>query len=108
MYATPETCPDDKARLHFNCIQRAHQNSLENQPIFLFLLSASSLRFPLVAGILGFSYLLGRLVYFQGYSKGKPKGRMTGVVLQSVCLIGILGLVISFCIELANSSTKLA
>ena len=106
MYATPETCSDEKARLHFNCIQRAHQNSLENQPIFLFLLSTSGLRYPTAAGVLGFGYLLGRLVYFVGYSSGKPKGRMTGVYLQSLCILGLLGLAVSFCIMLTKGNDQ--
>lgn len=43
MYATKDTdkCTDPNA---FNCVQRAHQNSLENQTAFLALLCGASLQ----------------------------------------------------------------
>jgi glutathione S-transferase len=43
----------------FNCIQRGHQNYLENQPQFLFLLLTGGLAHPRGATIAGCIYLAG-------------------------------------------------
>lgn len=44
LYADEKNCSDERSRLAFNCAQRAHQNSLENQPIYLALLTLSGLQ----------------------------------------------------------------
>jgi len=62
----------------FNCIQRAHQNTLENYPQFLLVLGLGSIQYPLISSIGGAVYLLGRLAYFQGYSTGQPDKRQYG------------------------------
>jgi hypothetical protein len=46
-------------------VQRAHQNSLENQPIFLTLLTLSGLQYPVTAATFGGLYLAGRIGYVQ-------------------------------------------
>ena len=64
---------DDRKK--FNCTQRGHQNSLENQPIFLSLLLTAGLRFPVTAAIAGASYLIGRVIYMESYATGDPAAR---------------------------------
>jgi uncharacterized MAPEG superfamily protein len=64
---------------HYNCIQRAHQNSLENQPIFLALLTLSGLQYPVTAATFGGLYLAGRI----GYVEVRSVVRMT--CLAAVC-----------------------
>nr|ABC61054.1 microsomal glutathione transferase [Clonorchis sinensis] len=77
----------------FNCIQRAHQNYLEMLPSFLMTLFIGGLRYPRSFAVCGVVYLLGRILYFRGYSTGDPEKRKLG----GVSLLGLfpmfLGLV---------------
>jgi glutathione S-transferase len=50
MYSTKEECAKDKNHLLFNCAQRAHQNTLENYPSFLVLMTISSIQNPKLSG----------------------------------------------------------
>jgi glutathione S-transferase len=62
----------------FNCVQRGHQNSLENLPVFLSLLLVAGFRFPITAAVAGVVYNVGRIFYFRGYATGKPAQRQRG------------------------------
>merc|ERR1711894_262034 len=62
----------------FNCIQRAHQNSLENYPQFLFLLATGGISHPVLSSIAGLIYLAGRLAFAKGYYTGNPENRRWG------------------------------
>jgi glutathione S-transferase len=96
-------CKNEDHRTKFNCIQRGHQNSLENQPIFLALLATAGVFHPLTAGIAGFSYLLGRILYFTGYSTGKPDGRYIGALPTYGGLFTLLGVVIKVGIDFVRA-----
>jgi glutathione S-transferase len=63
-------CPLAVLLQTFNCVQRAHQNSLENQPIFLTLLTLSGLQYPVTAATFGGLYLAGRIGYVEVRSSG--------------------------------------
>eukprot|EP00483_Globobulimina_turgida_P005680 UN05690 len=98
MYADIHHSKNEKNANIFNCIQRAHQNSLEQQPFFLILSFLAAQQFPLVAGISAFVVNLGRLAYAAGYSTGNPKARLRGS-FGYLGLLTLLGCSWVFCFE---------
>lgn len=63
----------------FNCIQRAHQNTVcEAAPAHFALLIVAGLVRPKEAALAGAVWLAGRIMYFQGYRTGTPSNRMRG------------------------------
>ena len=74
----------------FNCIQRAHQNTLEGYPAFLALLLLGGLQYPRISAGAGAIYLLGRVAYAKGYSSGEAEKRKYGAVgyIGSLILLG--------------------
>ncbi|TMW56479.1 hypothetical protein Poli38472_006489 [Pythium oligandrum] len=77
----------DRDAWAFNCVQRAHQNMLENVPIFLATLFVSAIFRPGYAAIFGLVRVLGFIAYVQGYASGNPKKRFQG----AFGYIGMLG-----------------
>ncbi|TMW56474.1 hypothetical protein Poli38472_006484 [Pythium oligandrum] len=71
----------------FNCVQRAHQNVLENIPLFLVFLFTSAIFRPQFAAIFGLIRVLGFVAYVQGYASGDPTKRYRG----AIGYIGLLG-----------------
>ncbi|XP_035687232.1 microsomal glutathione S-transferase 3-like isoform X1 [Branchiostoma floridae] len=62
----------------FNCYQRAHQNMLEQLPLFLVFLLVAGVQFPVPSAIAGLVWNAGRIVYAHGYYTGDPAKRNKG------------------------------
>ncbi|KAI7841927.1 hypothetical protein COHA_004455 [Chlorella ohadii] len=94
-----------KNEKEFNCIQRGMQNSLENLPTFYALLLTAGYKYPLAAASCGAVYLLGRILYFNGYATGNPEKRYKGG-FGHLGQIGLLGMVIRWSVELLAPAFK--
>jgi len=79
----------------FNCIQRVHQNTLENYPSFLLLLLFGGFQYPKISAGAGVVYLVSRIAYACGYYTGDPDKRRWGS-FGGIGLICLLGNTISF------------
>jgi glutathione S-transferase len=75
----------------FNCIQRAHQQSLELHPTFLTLLLLGGIQHPKIATGAGIVYLVGRVAFAKGYYTGDPEKRKTGHFITMLGLLVLLG-----------------
>ncbi|XP_068121524.1 glutathione S-transferase 3, mitochondrial-like isoform X2 [Hyperolius riggenbachi] len=74
----------------FNCIQRAHQNTLELYPAWLIFQLIAGLAFPLSSSVLGAIWVTSRFSYAHGYYTGDPEKRLKG----AYGYIGLFGVVI--------------
>jgi glutathione S-transferase len=88
--------------LHFNNVQRGHQNFLEGLPAFFATLFGAGLTKPLLAARLGACYIVGRAVYRAGYSRSGSGGRALGAVISHIGDLGLLGVCIYSGWQMAN------
>lgn len=94
----PDMYSDNKM---FNCVQRSHQNTLENIPTFMFLLTMAGFSHPRLAAVAGWVWIAGRIAYGLGYATGLPEKRMQGV-FGYLGLITLLGCSIHTAIQTIN------
>ncbi|XP_065152212.1 microsomal glutathione S-transferase 3b [Paramisgurnus dabryanus] len=92
------TMYSDKEPL-FNCIQRAHQNTLEVYPQWLVFQTIAALAYPTVASVLGVIWVTSRFSYAWGYYTGDPQKRMQGAY-GYIGLFGVLLLSIYVALQL--------
>ncbi|XP_071992763.1 glutathione S-transferase 3, mitochondrial-like isoform X2 [Engystomops pustulosus] len=83
----------------FNCIQRAHQNTLEVYPSWLILQLIAGFAFPLSASVLGVIWVTSRFSYAHGYYTGDPEKRMRGAY-GYIGLFGVLILSVTAALQL--------
>ncbi len=58
----------------FNYVQRGHQNALESYTGYLALSLVGGLKYPIPVALGGLAWIVGRLLYMEGY-KGGPDNR---------------------------------
>ena len=74
--------PGHKNEEAFNCAQRAHQNTVESQALFLVELVVVGLFYPLFAASCGGLWSVGRILYGYGYKTKGPDGRLIGSLIS--------------------------
>jgi glutathione S-transferase len=70
-----------KNKKEFDCVQRAHQNMLENMPSVAIQTLCCGIMYPLFAAACCGIWSLGRISYVVGYSTGNPSKRQFGGIL---------------------------
>lgn len=84
MYAgTPE-------KRTFDCVQRAHQNTLETSGAQSLMIALLGLSHPIPAAAVQTAWVAGRLAYALGYSTGDPKARLPGVAVSGLLYVGTI------------------
>ncbi|KAJ7819864.1 hypothetical protein B0H13DRAFT_2378124 [Mycena leptocephala] len=75
LYADEAEMAVSPAAIKFNCIQRAHQNTLENIPqVYLMTVLLGQTQPVLAASAVGL-WVAGRVAYTVGYASGDPANR---------------------------------
>ncbi|KAJ7291060.1 hypothetical protein C8J57DRAFT_1163077 [Mycena rebaudengoi] len=91
-YAEKAEMDKSPAAVQFNCAQRAHQNTLENLPIFYTLTLITSIKYPLIAATCLGLFSAARVGYTRGYTTGDPKRRHNFMsVVNYPALLTLLG-----------------
>jgi len=73
---------DSKHKKAFDCVQRGHQNTLENYAPTVMCGLMSGLAYPSASAALLTVWSVGRVAYIHGYAKGDPRGRSTGAMVS--------------------------
>lgn len=67
----------------FNCVQRAHQNTLEVWAPISILVALNGFVMPQVSAFCGLMFTVSRIIYGAGY-KSSPEGRRVGSILYHI------------------------
>jgi len=73
---------------NFSSAQRAHYNFLEWIASTMVFLLIAGIYFPIPSAALGLAVFIGRLIYAIGYTVGGPQGRLIGVIINDLAIIG--------------------
>ncbi|KAK0548066.1 hypothetical protein OC846_003194 [Tilletia horrida] len=94
LYAETHQAEKSRNAYIFNCTQRAHANTLEYQPGFLFATFVAGLKVPRIATALAFAWTISRVSYTIGYSSGDPSKRVTGAKGATFSQLALYGLTV--------------
>lgn len=86
----------------FNSRQRAHYNYLEQVAIIVSLVLVAGVAYPVAAGIIGWAYFVGRILYTIGYIKKGPSGRIAGVAIIDLALLAAIVVSIMSCVKVCQ------
>ncbi|TFK56322.1 membrane-associated proteins in eicosanoid and glutathione metabolism [Heliocybe sulcata] len=75
LYAEKAEAEASKEALLFNCMQRAHQNTVELLPIILLGTLVTGLSHPYIAASLCTTFVISRAIYTIEYAAGNPSRR---------------------------------
>ncbi|TFK56565.1 membrane-associated proteins in eicosanoid and glutathione metabolism [Heliocybe sulcata] len=90
-YAEKAEAAASKEAHRFNCLQRAHLNTVEALPIILISTLVVGLRRPILAASLCGLWTFARVLYTIGYSTGEPEKRnTTGGALHYIAQFGLV------------------
>lgn len=74
----------------FECVYRAHQNTVEQMALFLPLLAVAAMLWgDRWAALYGATWAVGRLLYIEGYARA-PEKRELGFLLSGMLSLGVL------------------
>jgi glutathione S-transferase len=90
----------------FDCIQRAHQATLETVGAQSLLIALLGLSHPIPAAAAQAGWLAGRLVYSLGYSTGDPNARFPGVAVSGLIYVGTIAASLAEAARLVLSSSS--
>ncbi|KAK9760468.1 Microsomal glutathione S-transferase 3 [Basidiobolus ranarum] len=90
----------DEDWVAFNNVQRSHQNYVEQISSAQVFVLLTGLFQPKLAGLLGFTYIVGRQIYAAGYRSKGPKGRLAGAATLNLSLLSMF-------LTIAYNSVKL-
>jgi len=92
MYAEKAEVQDSEEALRFNCMQRAHQNTLESTPLVFISTVVAGLKYPVLAAAMCAAYSFARIIYTIGYKSGQPKRRMLGSSASNSIVVGLMSI----------------
>eukprot|EP00922_Rhytidocystis_sp_ex-Travisia-forbesii_P071829 GHVS01107184.1.p1 GENE.GHVS01107184.1~~GHVS01107184.1.p1 ORF type:complete len:185 (-),score=13.00 GHVS01107184.1:544-1053(-) len=84
---------------HYNCYQRAHQNTLELFPQVALWILLGGLAHPIWAASGGFIWIVSRVFHAIGYYTGKPINRIWGI-FGYIGLFITIGCTVSCCVKM--------
>ena len=82
----------NKDKLKFDMVQRAHLNFVENYTQFLAVAFFAAKMAPKLAAVFGFIFLLGRVVFAQGYYSGIAEKKDNGAFGYMLGIFPLYGL----------------
>ncbi|THG99861.1 hypothetical protein EW026_g2555 [Hermanssonia centrifuga] len=84
LYAEKDEAASSQEAHKYNCVQRAHQNTIETITLILSATLIAGIKYPICAALFCGSMTLSRIAYTLGYSSGVPEKRnANGVHLVS-------------------------